>query len=264
MQQLQREWRFLLAVWQANLLAAMEYRVAFVSQVLGMMINNAIYFFFWILFFDRFKTIRGWELNDMLLLFAVVATGFGAATVFFGNILSLNEIITGGRLDYYLSLPRPVLLHTLASGSLAAGWGDLTYGLLCFLVAGQLSWDTCLRYLFGVLVAMLLFCAVMVIVHSVAFWVGQSDVLAGQAFNALITFSLYPITMFDGAAKFLLFTILPAAFIGAVPTGFVRTFSWGVLGQLLLVTTLFLTVAIVVFQRGLRRYESGSAIQTQV
>jgi len=98
MQQLQREWRFLLAVWQANLLAAMEYRVAFLSQVLGMMINNAIYFVFWMLFFERFKEIRGWDLNDMLLLFAVVATGFGAATVFFGNILSLNEIITGGDL----------------------------------------------------------------------------------------------------------------------------------------------------------------------
>ena len=70
--------------------------------------------------------------------------------------------------------------------------------------------------------------------------------------------------MFDGVARFLLFTILPAAFIGAVPAEFVRSFSWTVLGQLLLVTTVFLTLAIVVFYRGLRRYESGSAIQTQV
>ncbi len=264
MQQIQREWRFLLALWQANLLAAMEYRVAFLSQVLGMMVNNAIYFVFWMLFFDRFQEIRGWELNDMLLLFAVVSTGFGAATVLFGNILSLTEIIAGGRLDYYLSLPRPVLLHTLASGSIASGVGDFVYGILCFFVAGQLSWDAGLRFLFGVLVAMSLFCAVMVIVHSVAFWVGQADVLAMQAFNALITFSVYPITMFDGAAKFLLFTILPAAFIGAVPTGFVRVFSWGILGQLLLVTSIFLTLAIVIFHRGLQRYESGSAIQTQV
>ncbi len=264
MRQLQREWRFLLALWQANLLAAMEYRVAFLSQVLGMMVNNAIYFVFWMLFFDRFKEIRGWELNDMLLLFAVVATGFGLATVLFGNILSLTEIIAGGRLDYYLSLPRPVLLHTLASGSIASGIGDFAYGILCFFAAGQLAWDGGLRFLFGVLVAMSLFCAVMVIVHSAAFWVGQADVLAGQAFNALITFSLYPITMFDGAAKFLLFTMLPAAFIGAVPTGFVRVFSWSILGQMLLVTTIFLTLAVVIFHRGLQRYESGSAIQTQV
>jgi ABC-2 type transport system permease protein len=242
----------------------MEYRVAFVVQVVGMMLNNAIYFIFWILFFDRFKTVRGWELGDMWLLFAVVATGFGAAVVLLGNVVSLTEIITSGRLDYYLSLPRPVLLHTLASGSVASGIGDVTYGLLCFFLAGQVTWDAFVRYLFGALVAMLLFTAVMVIVHSTAFWLGQADVLAAQAFNALLTFSLYPITMFDGAAKFLLFTILPAAFIGAVPTGFIRTFSWTILGQLLLVTGIFVTLAIVIFHRGLRRYESGSAIQTQV
>ena len=264
MQSIKRELKFLLALWQANLLAAMEYRVAFLSQVVGMMLNNALYFVFWVLFFERFKEVRGWALNDMLLLFAVVATGFGAAVVLFGNVVSLNEVITNGRLDYYLSLPRPVLLHTLASSSIPSGMGDFFYGIVSFLAAGQLGWDVWLRYLLGVTVAALLFCSLMVIVHSAAFWLGNADVLTQQAFNAVLTFSMYPITMFDGTAKFLLFTILPAAFIGVVPTGFVRAFSWVVLGQLLLVTTIFLTVAIVIFHRGLARYESGSAIQTQV
>jgi ABC-2 type transport system permease protein len=264
MKQIQRELHFLLAVWQANLLAAMEYRVAFLSQVLGMMFNNAIYFVFWILFFDRFQAVRGWALGDMLLLFGVVATGFGAALVLFGNVAALTEVIAGGRLDYYLSLPRPVLLHVLATGSHAAGIGDFTYGILSFLAAGHYSWDAFARFVFGVVIAMTLFISVLVIVHSAAFWLGHADVLAGQAFNALITFSLYPITMFDGVARFLLFTILPAAFIGAVPAEFVRSFSWTTLGQLLLVTSTFLTLAIMVFHRGLRQYESGSAIQTQV
>ena len=264
MRPIQREWRFLLAIWQANLLAAMEYRVAFLSQVIGMMLNNGIYFVFWILFFDRFQQVRGWALNDMLLLFGVVATGFGAAVYLFGNVTALTEVIAGGRLDYYLSLPRPVLLHVLASGSIAAGVGDFTYGIFSFLAAGHYTVDALARFIFGVLIAMTLFISVLVIVHSAAFWLGHADVLAAQVFNALITFSLYPITMFDGVARFLLFTILPAAFIGAVPAEFVRSFSWMTLGQLLLVTAIFLTLAIGIFHRGLRQYESGSAIQTQV
>ena len=229
-----------------------------------MMLNNALYFIFWVLFFERFEEVRGWELNDMLLLFGVVATGFGLAVVLFGNVVSLTEVIANGRLDYYLSLPRPVLLHTLASGSVPAGMGDFFYGIVSFLAAGQLGWDAWARYLLGVTVAASLFCAVMIIVHSAAFWLGHADILAQQAFNAVLTFSMYPITMFDGAAKFLLFTILPAAFIGAVPTGFVRAFSWATLGQMLLVTGIFMGLALVIFHRGLARYESGSAIQTQV
>ena len=56
---MRRELIFLMALWKANLLAAMEYRVAFISQVVGMMLNNAIYFIFWIIFFDRFQEIQG-------------------------------------------------------------------------------------------------------------------------------------------------------------------------------------------------------------
>ena len=70
----------------------MEYQVAFLSQVVGMRLNNGMYFVFWILFFDRFQAIRGWARPDMLLLFAVVATGFGAAGVLFGNVVSLTEV----------------------------------------------------------------------------------------------------------------------------------------------------------------------------
>ena len=56
---MKRELTFLLAPWKAKLLATMEDRVSFISQVVGMMLNNAVYFVFWVIFFDRFKQIRG-------------------------------------------------------------------------------------------------------------------------------------------------------------------------------------------------------------
>jgi hypothetical protein len=49
-----------------------------------------------------------------------------------------------------------------------------------------------------------------------------------------------------------------------VPAEFVRSFTWQTLGQLLAAATIFLALAILIFHSGLRRYESGSAIQTQV
>jgi ABC-2 type transport system permease protein len=61
-----------------------------------------------------------------------------------------------------------------------------------------------------------------------------------------------------------LFTIIPAAFMGAIPAEFIRAFTWESLTQLLLGAVGFLTLAIFVFRAGLRRYESGSAIQIEV
>jgi ABC-2 type transport system permease protein len=80
----------------------------------------------------------------------------------------------------------------------------------------------------------------------------------------VITFSSYPIVLFDGTARFLLLTILPAGLIGAIPAELVRSFSWLRLLEFYAATMIFLSLAVFMFYRGLRRYESGSAIQTQV
>jgi ABC-2 type transport system permease protein len=261
---MRRELIFLLALWKVNLQAAMEYRAAFLTQVIGMMLNNGVYFLFWVIFFDRFKEVRGWELADMFLLFGIVAAGFGLAAYFFGNTLFLAEMIAGGRLDYYLALPRPVLLHALASRSITSGAGDTLYGILSFVVAGSLSLGSVGRFVLSVLVAACVFLSFLVIAQSLAFWSGGARLLSDSATNAIITFALYPITLFEGSARFLLFTVVPAALVGAIPAEFVRSFSWDRLALLLAAALLFLGLALWIFSRGLRRYESGSAIQIQV
>ncbi len=261
---MRRELGFFLALWKANLLAAMEYRAAFLSQVVGMMLNNAAYFVFWVIFFGRFRQVHGWQLPDMFLLFGLVAAGFGLSMYLFGNVTALADIIAKGQLDYYLSLPRPVLPHVLASRSVASGLGDLTYGFISFFLAGQLTLDTLGRFVLGVLLSTVIFLSFMVLVQSLAFWMGNAQILSTQAFNAIITLSTYPLTLFDGPARLILFTLLPAALVGAVPAEFVRSFSWWRLAQLLAGGLILLGLAVFVFYRGLRRYESGSAIQSQV
>jgi hypothetical protein len=52
--------------------------------------------------------------------------------------------------------------------------------------------------------------------------------------------------------------------MGALPGEFVRAFTWQTLAQLLLGAMIFLGLAITVFRLGLKRYESGSAIQIEV
>jgi ABC-2 type transport system permease protein len=259
-----REIVFLLAVWKANLQSAIEYRAAFIAQVLGMMLNDAFYFVFWIIFFDQFKEIRGWVLNDMFLVFGITATSFGLTAIFFGNAFFLSTIITGGRLDYYLSLPRPVLLHTLASRTIANGIGDLSYGIISFLLSGYFSIKGLAWFGIGVILASTVFLAFLIIAHSLTFWLGNAQALAGLLMNAILTFALYPITLFNGPAKFILFSLIPAALVGSLPASLIRELNWQ--NFLILVAGAFclLGLAIFVFHRGLRRYESGSAIQIEV
>ncbi len=259
-----REFKFLISLWKTNLASAMEYRVAFITQSIGMILNDGVYFLVWVLFFDRFQDVRGWALPDMFLVFGISASAFGLAGLVFGNSFNLSEIIVGGRLDYYLSLPRPTLLHALASRTVPSGMGDFLYGFLSYFASGLFSWPGLGRFFLAVLLATAVFVAFLVLVQSATFWVGTGGTFTAVAINAMVTFAIYPITLFGQGARFILFILIPAAFIGAVPAGFVRSFSWSTLGIMALAAAGFLALAVLVFHLGLRRYESGSAIQVEV
>jgi len=256
--------KFLFAVWQANLQSVMEYRISFLMQVIGMMVNNFIYFVIWMIFFDRFREVRGWGIDEMYITYGVIASAFGLVSVFFGNSFMLGDIINNGRLDYYLSLPRPVLLHAVSSRMISSGMGDLTYGFLSYVVSGQFTWDGLLRFILAVLLAAVIFAAFLILVNSLAFWAGTVSSFSSLMVNAMITFGIYPITLFDNYAKLILFTVIPAALMGAVPAEFIAQFTWQTLAELLLGAMIFLGLAVTVFRLGLRRYESGSAIQVEV
>jgi len=247
-----RELKFLLAIWKTNLLSVLEYRVSFLTQAIGMMLNNFIYFAIWIIFFERFKEVRGWGIDDMYITFGVLASSFGLVALLFGNAFNLSEIINQGRLDYYLSLPRPVLLHTVSSRMISSGMGDFTYGFVSYALSGQYTWDGFLRFVLATLLAATVFAAFLILIQSLAFC------------NAIITFGIYPTTLFDNYAKLILFTLVPAAFVGAIPAEFIHAFTWQTLGELLLGAMAFLFLAVSVFHLGLKRYESGSAIQVEV
>src|SRR4051794_1997327 len=100
---------------KVNLQIALEYRAAFISQVFGMLLNDVMWIVFWALFFQRFPVIQGWGIEDVLTIWAITGAAFGLALGFFGNVNGLARIIAQGELDYYLGVPKNVLLHVLIS-----------------------------------------------------------------------------------------------------------------------------------------------------
>ena len=248
-----------------NLASAMEYRASFITQIVGMFLNNGIYFIFWLLFFDKFGAVRGYDINQIYLLFAIVALGFGLGTMFAGNTgASLAGLIAQGRLDYYLPLPRNLLLHIIFSRMSISAIGDVTFGLVAYLFTGRFHPVEIILFLLTSLLAASLYVGYGVLVGSMAFFMGNAQHFSMQASNALITFALYPNTLFAGGTRLLLYTLIPAAFVGAMPVEVVTGRDWRLLLWLAAGAAFFCTLGALVFYTGLRRYESGSAINVNV
>jgi ABC-2 type transport system permease protein len=261
---LRSEVGFVVHLVKLNLAGLMEYRATFLTQAVGMFINNGIYFVFWLMFFDRFEDVRGYQIEQIFLLFALVAGGWGLAFTFAGNANRIAGLIAQGRLDYYLTLPRPVLPHLLFSYMNPFTMGDLTFAVMAYLFAGRFDVLSILLWLACSICTAIICVSFMAVVSCAAFFLGNAAQWTFYFENALVTFSLYPNGLFQGAIRLILFTLIPSAFIGAVPVEIVETHSFTLLGILASVALVGIVILNVVFRVGLRRYESGSAINVNI
>jgi ABC-2 type transport system permease protein len=253
-------WRFLTLLTQTNLRAALSLRAPTLLQAAFMCLNNLIYFAVWVIFFRRFHDLGGFGMHDMQLTYGIVAAGFGIAVGLCGGLRDLSKMVVEGALDGYLAQPKPVLAQALCSRTLASGWGDLVSGLIMVATSGQVSLLHTPYLLLAILLSASVFVASGVIYHSAAFWLGPVDSLARSLWEFLVTFSIYPETLFGGGVRLLLYTLIPAAFAGFLPAQLAHRPSWTTAavasgGALCVVAS-----ALVIFARGLRRYESGNQI----
>lgn len=252
--------RLTLSYFRHNLMSAMAYRGAFLLQALGMVLNDAMLLFFWAILFTRFPSLRGWTMNEVLVLYGTVAFAFGLTNVVCGNAFGLARIITSGDLDYYLVLPAAPLTHLLVARMSASAWGDIGFGVIVFLVFSPHPWIGLPLFLLLGAAAAVVLTSFAVLVGSLTFWVGNADNLATQAINAVVTFGTYPIDIFPGPVQLLLYTLIPAAFVGSLPAGLLSDLRWERLLLLAAVAAGLALLARCTFYRGLRRYESGNLV----
>jgi ABC-2 type transport system permease protein len=254
--------RFARALLATNVKATLMLRGAFVVQVVFMALNNLTFFVFWWALMRRVPDLRGWRLGDMQMLFGVVAAGFGAAMTLAGGVRHLGRFIDEGELDTLLTQPKPVLVHALGMRLQASGFGDALSGIAFIACSGQVSWRALPVVVLAIVASALVLVASGIVFFSLAFWLGPVETLARQLWELLITFSLYPEPLFGGVLRLVLFTLLPAGFVGYVPARLVRNPS--IADGLLLTAAAagYLAIGVAVFNRGLRRYASGSRFGT--
>jgi ABC-2 type transport system permease protein len=241
-----------------NLRAGMEYRASFAAQVLGMILNNGSFIIFWLILYTHLGSIRGYDFNDVMFLWALCATGFGLAGVFLGNAGSLSRSIYTADLDVYLLQPGSVLSNFLFSRMSISAWGDIVYGAVLFgFTQAVTPAHAALFLLFSLLMAAVL-TALRVLYHSLTFFLGNTEEFAGTASDLALSFALYPGSIFQGPASLLLHSLIPAALIAYIPVELFKVFDTPRLLLLVAADAAVVAAAWCVFRLGLRVYESGN------
>lgn len=239
-----------------NAKTMIEYKWSFIIQVITMFLNDIVFISFWYLFFLRFPKINGWEFNDLLLLWSISTICYGLVGVFFTNRSSIPKIIYGGKLDYYLALPKNALLHLLISRSSAFAIGDLLFGIFIAIIALN-PHDIPLFVLF-IITGSTIMLSFAILTGVLTFWFGNSEKLSASLWEGTISMTSYPTSIFDNTTRLILFTILPAGLIGGLPIETIKNFNLESTILIIVMSIIIFLAAVFFFYLGLKRYESGN------
>jgi len=249
--------RGFLATLRAAGAEAFANRRSFWIQVSSMVVNDLGWVAFWVIFYNRVGSVRGWDADRTLLLLAVFATSAGLVLGLFANVRWIGQMAADGGLDAVLSLPVAPLSHLLVRRISSVNVGDIMFGLVLFAVTGTPTPTRTAIYLVGVVASSTLLVGFLLATQSLAFFAGRGET-GEMGFNAILLLANYPADMFTGMQKLVVFTAVPAAFVSAVPARLVDEFDPLRAVEMLGAAAGFAALGWAVFTIGLRRYSSGA------
>jgi len=244
--------------------ASLSLRTSFLLQSVLMLISNIIFFTFWWIYFSNFSSIKGWTLSDIACLYGIVSGAYGIFCLFFGGTKYLARMIYEGDLDAMILRPRGLIFQILSAKSIPSGWGDLLSSILFLTISGYVSFQSFPTLLILIASATTIITSFGLILDSLAFWIGNSNALSKQIFEFLLTFTNYPKTIYVGAIKYFLFTIIPSGFIGFLPVDILKEFSWKKSFLVLCFALAYAYLAKLIFYKGLKKYSSGNKLGFKV
>lgn len=254
--------RFAAALVATSVRSAMAERGAFFTRVILMAVNNAIFFTFWVVLLSRVPRIRGYTLGDVAVLYGIVAVAHGLAVFVAGGIQYLARVIHDGELDALIAQPKPTLLYAVGLRSQPSGLGDIVSGLIMIALSGRVTPLSTPVVIAAAIAGAAVLVSTAVLVHSAAFWLGRTESASRQLYEVTLMFSLYPDTLFTGPMRWVLFTMIPAGFVGYLPAELIRAPAVSTAFAIAAGVIAYAVVAAWLFERGLRVYSSGSRFAT--
>jgi ABC-2 type transport system permease protein len=256
--------RVVFATMRTAFLEAWTNRRSFWLQVTMMMVNDLVWIAFWVLLFNKVGDVRGWDGRRIVLLYAILTTAAGLALGLLANARRVGRMAIAGELDPVLTLPVRPLVYLLTKRVDTSNLGDLIFGPVLFFALSGPTLERTAIYVVGSLASATVLIAFLVFLGSLTLLIsGIKGEQTDLGFQAVLIFSSYPLDIFGGATKFVLYTAVPAAFVTGLPVRLVDDFDLATFGALLGAAAFMAALAAYSFKLGLRRYSSG-ALWTRV
>jgi len=240
-----------------------QYRADFALIVIGALIRDGATLLFLTIIFGRIPALAGWSLDELVLVYGLLAAGGNLGSIFLNSAHNLGWYIGVGKFDILLIRPAPPLFQLISEqpfnptfiGSFFVAVALIVGSLARLGLAFQWWW---LIYLPLVAISgALISFSINLLVACLAFRftnVSSLMIVLGYATE----FARYPLGIYAAPFAFILTWIVPHAMVGLYPAGFLLgKEGYAPYGRLALIMGwLFLALAMGVWRVTSRWYSS--------
>ena len=244
----------------------MEYKVDFIVGAVGFLLSQALEILFIGIIFSQIPDLAGWTFNQILFIYGFSLIPKAIDHMFFDNLWMVGyHIVRKGEFDKYLTRPINSLFYVTVEKFQIDAFGELIMGIILITysliqIGADIVWYRVLVLLLLVPFAVLIYTAIKIITSAISFWTKQSGHIT-HMFYMSSDFSKYPVTIYNNFIKVVITFIIPFAFTAYYPASYFLRGENGlfcVLGTIL-VSSLLFVVSILVWNRGIKKYESAGS-----
>ena len=244
----------------------MEYKVDFLLGAVGLVLIQSLQILFIGIIFSQIPALNGWSFEEILFIYGFSLIAKSMDHLFTDTLWMVGyRIVRKGEFDKYLTRPINTLYHVIAENFCVDAFGDL---LMCILLLAYsipkldmpFHWYTIPLVLIVVVFATLIYTSLKIITAAIAFWTKASGHIIHMLYMTN-DFSKYPVTIYNKAVQTIITYVIPFAFTADYPASYFLTGKDPLfcIGGTVIAGTVLFALALFVWSRGLRAYESAGS-----
>lgn len=248
----------------ANWRISLEYRTNFIFEGFLSLIEVGMYLFYWKMFFAISGGVQGATFAQIAALIAFNHVIYaGADTLMGNNVWETVDLIVSGQLDVFLAQPKSPVFQLFFSGAQPLRAIQIVVGTILYFWFIPLTVYHAGMYLFGFAIGTVIFTSWVIAIHSLTFRLGNSTVIY-KLLSIILHFAKKPANIFSFAVRMVLYTVIPAAYLGTVQAEQLIAPDPRWIVGLIAIAVISPIIAVTIFRRGLRLYESGNLIGARI
>jgi len=244
----------------------MEYRADFLTGALAFFLGQLFNLIFIYIIFNNIPQLEGWTVDQIVFIYGFSLIPRGIDHFYADNLWKVAYfLIRRGEFDKYLTRPIDSLHHVLMEGFEVDALGELITGIVLVVIASnRLSLVFTPLKIAGFMIAVvfgtLIYTGLKIIFAAVALWTKQSGSLLHMVYMTS-DFAKYPVTIYNMLVKTIITYMIPFAFTAFYPAAWILTGEAALfsLGGTVLAGTALIVLGRLLWNRGLRAYESAGS-----